>query len=1065
MPLLARRPTLPALAASLLLFATLALLAPAPADAQYFGRNKVQYDDFEFKVFKTEHFEIYYYAEEEQKIQDVARMAERWYRRHSQTFLREFEDRKPLIFYANDADFHQTNAIGGQLGEGTGGVTESLKERVIMPLTGVYADTDHVLGHELVHSFQYDIGLNRTDSTRFALGALPLWLIEGTAEYLSVGREDAHTAMWLRDAALRDDIPTIDDLTTSGKYFPYRYGQGLMAYVGGKYGDAAVANIYKLGGRIGLDSSLVYTLGIEADSLSVEWAEQLKETYLPLAEGRTPADSAGRLVLSEERGGGEINIAPSLSPDGRYVAFISELDLFAINLFIADAETGEVIKRLKGTTSDSHFDAIRFINSSGSWSPDGRRFAFITFTEGDNEIAIVDVDDREIEQRFSVEGVGAITHPAWSPDGKTIAFSGIDGGISDLYLLDLETQAVRQLMADRYADLQPAWSPDGQSIAFVSDRGEGGTDFETLQYGKERLAVIDVASGEITEIIPFGSGARHHNPQFSPDGQSLYFISDQDGFKDVYRTELASDETFRVTHVQTGVSGISGLSPALSVAAQSGRVVFSVFENNAYRIFSLEQDEAQGTPVAGEASPTLAFGTPTAKLLPPVQSAGQGLVSAYLGDPLTGLPDPQSYDVSDYGARLRLDAIAPPSFGVSAGGPFGTRAAGGVALFFSDMLGNRNLTVVAQANGTLKDIGAQATYLNLKRRMNIGFQGGHTPILYGSAQGRLNADGTQTILQRRNRIYIDQLSAIASYPFTQTRRIEATGGFVRYGYGYEVEEITFGLGTGGVRQNIQAEKCSDLEPTDPNRNFCEPDADYFFQGSTALVGDFSFFGFTSPVRGGRYRFEVAPMVGSDTFVRLTADARRYLYAEPIGLPITFAGRILHRGNYGASLEDNRDGGLRFTQEYLGYANYTSFVRGYSFSSLENQECDSPDERTADNQCAVQARLLGTHVGLASLEARIPVFGTEKLGLFNFPYLPTELTFFSDAGLAWESGDNVGDLLKWDRTPGAERVPVFSSGVSVRTNLLGFLIFEVFYVQPWQRPEKGAHWGLQLVPGW
>ncbi len=180
-----------------------------PAAAQYFGRNKVQYDDFDFRSFQTQHFEFYYYPEEKQAVEDASRMGERWYRRHARTFLREFHERKPVIFYANDADFQQTNVIGGSIGQGTGGVTESLKERVVMPLTGIYSETDHVLGHELVHSFQYDIGLARSDSSRFALQLLPLWLIEGMAEYFSVGREDAHTAMWMRDAALRDDLPTI----------------------------------------------------------------------------------------------------------------------------------------------------------------------------------------------------------------------------------------------------------------------------------------------------------------------------------------------------------------------------------------------------------------------------------------------------------------------------------------------------------------------------------------------------------------------------------------------------------------------------------------------------------------------------------------------------------------------------------------------------------------------------------------------------------------------------------------------------------------------------------------
>ncbi len=136
--------------------------AVGPASAQYFGQNKVQYEQFDFRSFETDQFEIYFYPEEQQAVEDAARMAERWYDRHSRTFLREFQKKKPLIFYANSPDFQQTNAVRGQLGQGTGGVTESIKERVIMPLTGSYGETDHVLGHELVHSFQYDIALRKT---------------------------------------------------------------------------------------------------------------------------------------------------------------------------------------------------------------------------------------------------------------------------------------------------------------------------------------------------------------------------------------------------------------------------------------------------------------------------------------------------------------------------------------------------------------------------------------------------------------------------------------------------------------------------------------------------------------------------------------------------------------------------------------------------------------------------------------------------------------------------------------------------------------------------------------
>ncbi|PSQ68181.1 MAG: peptidase S9, partial [Bacteroidetes bacterium QH_2_67_10] len=624
-----------------------ALLLPAVAEAQYFGKNKVQYDEFDFQEFSTEHFRILYYPVEEQATSDAARMAERWYDRHTQTFLRQFSEKKPLIFYANDADFQQTNVVNGQIGQGTGGVTESLKERVTMPLTGSYAETNHVLGHELVHSFQYDFGLRERENG-FQLNRLPLWLIEGMAEYLSVGRDDPHTAMWLRDYAMRDDLPTTEQLTTDPQtYFPYRFGQAYMAYVGGKYGDPAVTNLFKLAGRVGPDSAFVYALGVTPDSLSEEWKRSVRDQYAPQMEGRTAPSDVGRVVLGEPGAKNQLNISPSLSPDGRYVAFISRRNIFNTNLFIADTQTGEIIEQLEGARSNPHFDALRFINSAGTWSPNGEKFAFVTFVQGDNDLEIIDVESGEVTRRISPKGIGAITNPTWSPDGNKIAFAGIEGGLSDLYSLDLRTNTVRQLTNDRYADLQPTWAPGGERLAFITDRGPDGTNFENLTFAPTRLGIIDTESGDNTErgdietVRPF-EGANHHNPAWSPDGQNLYFISDQDGFKDVYRYALNDGQTYRITHLKTGVSGITAESPAMSVAAQSGRMAFSVFSRGGYTIHALEPDQLDGEPVQGTEEGRLA----TAGLLPPFESAGEGLVSSYLADPLAGLPGQTTFDAT-----------------------------------------------------------------------------------------------------------------------------------------------------------------------------------------------------------------------------------------------------------------------------------------------------------------------------------------------------------------------------------------------------------------------------------
>src|SRR5690606_30519008 len=130
----------------------------------------------------------------------------------------------------------------------------------------------------------------------------------------------------------------------------------------------------------------------------------------------------------------------------------------------------------------------------------------------------------------------------------------------------------------------------------------------------------------------------------------------------------------------------------------------------------------------------------------------------------------------------------------------------------------------------------------------------------------------------------------------------------------------------------------------------------------------------------------------------------------------------------------------------------------------NADCLVNGEFPTDGSCPGQDRLQGTRLALASAEIRLPLFGTDAFGLVNFPYLPTELTLFSDAGLAWNQGDNPFELLKFERDT-AERVPVVSVGTSARFNVLGYLVLEVYYAYPFQRPEKGAHFGFQLKPGW
>ncbi len=1013
-----------------MVLALLALASPAALHAQYFGRNKVQYENFDWRVLNSPHFDLHFYPQEEEPARDATRMLERWYYRQS-TLLRQEFTKKPIILYANHPDFQQTNVIGGSISEGTGGVTESGRTRIVLPLTGVYADNDHVLGHELVHGFQYDIASQSPGGLQ-SIGTLPLWLIEGMAEYLSIGREDAHTAMWLRDAAFRDDLPTITQLTRDQRYFPYRYGQAVWAYIGGRWGDRIIPTLYRESLRFGLEGAMRRVLGYSSDSLSRDWHAAIRAAYLPNLEDRTPAQLAGDRVIAQDEDGA-MNLSPTLSPDGRLVAFFSRRGLFSVDLFVADARTGEIITELASPVNSPHFDAISFISSSGSWSPDARKFAFIVFAEGDNEINILDVETRRVERRIRAAGVEAVSHVSWSPDGGSLAFSGIQGGVSDLYILDLASSNVRRLTNDRYADLHPTWSPDGSMIAFATDRG-AGTDLQALVFSPMKIGMIDVASGAARELQIF-ERAKHINPQFSPDGRDLYFISDPDGYSDVFRLDLTSNEVFRVTRLVTGVSGITYLSPALTVSQQTGRVMFSVFERAGTNIYALTPDRARGTPADRQMVMS------RLATLPPLDPVDV-FITAYLKDPRSGLPPDGNFPVSPYRSRLALDYLGQPTIGVAASS-YGTALGGSVAAYFGEMLGNRTVGVGLQGYGELADFGGQAFYLNTKRRWNWAVSGGHFPYLTGFTQARGSSIDigqetfTTTIYEQiRQRTFLDQLSGMLQYPFSTTRRVELSLGGTLIYYTRDIQRVEV---LDATRQVIDQEQ----------RDTTSPPGISYASTAAALVGDNSFMGFTSPIQGGRYRFEVAPSFGGISFYSVLGDTRRYFFKSPV----TLAVRGMHYGRYGGGSEDPRLSPL--------YVGQPAFIRGYDPNSFSVEECVSAQPGEPDG-CPEFNRLVGSRIALVNLELRIPLFGTQELGLINLPFLPTEIAPFVDIGAAW--GRSGLPELRFERET-ADRVPVVSTGVSARVNLFGYIVGEIFYVHPFQRQVKGSHFGFQLQPGW
>lgn len=1006
--------------------------------AQYFGRNKPSYQRFEFNVFQSPHFDIYHYFEDDSIPAFIANAHEKWYLRHQKIFRDTFETQNPIIIYANHPDFQQTTAISGMIGIGTLGVTEALKNRVVMPILETNAQTDHVIGHELVHVFQFR-ALFKDDSLGLnSIRNLPLWLVEGMAEYFSIGSIDPHTAMIMRDAIHKDDFPTLRDMTRSFQYNPYRFGHGFVSFFGRTWGDSLIAPLFTETAKFGYERALERVVGLSANTVSNMWRASYETHYKPLMQDSARHVPVGEPIITPDNAG-HINISPSVSPDGSLVAFFSERDLLSIDLFLADAKTGNIRRKLSSASRSGDIDGYNFFESMGTWSPDGKKFAHVAVKQGVNQLVIVDINRPRRTREIRIPGVPSFNNPVWSPDGDYLVFNGLVDGRPNLYRYNFETKTVEWLTNDRYSYAHASFSPDGRYLVFTTDRPQGTQRDDKLNL-KMNLAIMDLNDAErairVLDVFP---GADNVNPVFSHDQEGIYFLSNADGYRNLHFFELETGDVFRLTDYFTGISGITHMTPSISIARETGEIYYSLYQHGKYSILSAQPTDFEKVQVDPF---TLDM---TAATLPPFDRPAPAIVDYSLEvEPIEGILPPDSFAEKPFDPRFGLTFIGSSGVGIATS-RFGTGMAGGVSMMFSDIIGDNQLFTTLAVNGEIYDFGGMVAYLNQKSRINWGGMVSHIPYTFARLRYIKEEDfdevyNMQLIIQRT---FEDQVSGFAYFPISTTRRIEVGGSIAWYYFRLDAINNYYFRGF-----PIAPDESQGL----PYRERLDaPDGFSLQRVNIGYVGDNSYFGMASPMAGYRYRLSGERMFGRINMYSVTADYRHYIHARPF----TFAFRGIHYGRYG------RD--ARNDIMYPLYLAYPGFVRGYDYSTLRQIESTFGDDPEMIN--ATFRKLQGSRVLLGGAEIRIPFTGPERLALISSGFFFTELSWFFDMGIAWDRNSQ----LTLDPTTGEDpdrRFPFFSTGPSLRINLFGALILEPYLAFPFH--TKGIRegvWGLNFLPGW
>ncbi len=1026
------------------------ILVNQTAYAQYFGQNKMRYKKLDFKVYDTPHFNLYYYSDNDTLMRWLAKESEVWYELHQQVFQDTFARKNPIIVYNNHPEFQQTTAISGEISVGTGGVTEAFKQRVVMPIMQINQQTRHVLGHELVHAFQYRVLIEGGDSTRLEnIANIPLWMVEGMAEYFSIGKKDAFTSMWMRDAYANQDIPSLKQLTEeSYNYFPYRYGQAFWSFIGSTYGDTVIMPLFIETAKYGYEYAMRRVFGYDAQTMSTLWKNTMENTYRSLNKDTTSRPIGMSLINSSNAG--RMNVSPTISPDGKYIVYLSEQDLFSIDLYLADANTGKVIRKLGSRLTNKDIDEFSFLESAGSFSPDSKKFAFSVFSEGKNKLMVLDVASGKT---LFVEAMGDIvefTNITWAPDGDNVAFSGLKNGYSDIYTYNLKTKVLNQLTHDMYSDFQPSFSRDGKFIVFSTDRVALQSDSRAVDIPMS-LAVIDVATKEIRNL-PLFPGANNLNPHFSSDGSQIYFLSNGDGFRNMFRYTLATGTVERLTDYFTGISGITEYSPAMSIS-NDDEIVYSYFKKNQYTIYKAKSSEF--TPEIVDAS----VADFNAAMLPPNVNRGVNVVNTNLRNfnVFERIHDNQITNIA-YKPKFKLDYLANSGVGMSVGSRYGAGISSGIQGMFSDILGYNQIFAALNINGEIYDFGGQVAYINQRSRWNWGGAISHIPYMSGFNSYGLEDFGNGDELSLNTyiiRTFQTQVEGFVAYPFNRHHRFEVGGAVARYSYRVDKWRQSY-YGYYGDRQKVTNEEASQL-------GFGNMQPFVIQQVNSGFVGDNAIFGIAAPLQGFRYRLGAEQYFGDFNFTALNIDLRKYNRYKPV----TIAGRFYSYMRVGKD-----DGAL-----YPLYIGYPYMIRGFESGSF-----DSGGEVSFSD-------LMGSRMAIANLEIRIPFTGPEKLAVLKSGFLFSDLNFFIDGGVAWSKGNTIkmnrtnADLVPSKdidgnpvtdpitRLPQMEydpsiRVPVFSAGVSLRVNLFGAMILEPYYAIPFQKTRaKFGTFGLNFAPGW
>lgn len=656
------------------------------------------------------------------------------------------------------------------IGEGIGGFTESLKNRVVVPFTGSYREFRQVLVHEMTHAFQYNMlhhDTSGTEISRLSMGDVPLWVMEGLAEYLSAGYDET-ADMVIRDIIINENYATLMELTNlriKSPYLLYKQGQSFFYFFEQVYGSALLGEFFRNIRDLDFEHATKIATGKTLEEINEEWLRFFKRKHLVLIKNKKFEDEEGEQMTFHLKTRSSFNTCPAISPDGTQIAFITNQNIYSSISILSwkEEKDDKALIRAKSelktrtirtvVTGDNNakFEGMHLLSNNLTWSADGKFIAFVAQSNARDVIFFIDPQKGKVIKDFRFP-FRSIRDPYVSADANIIAFCGQDNRSEDIYLYNLSEKKLIRLTDDLFSDRYPIISPDGNTVYFSSNKNPIG-NIEKREYA---LHKIDISKGTRTVVVE--NAGSNLQADISRDGKTLIYTSNRTGIYNIYRLHLESGKEEQITDVICGA-----FYPRFFPNGKT--IAFVGYQNLGYDIF-IKDISSDGMPPSNDR-----------------------VTDFFEHDYYNSYFDFGRSEIDDYSPILSPDYLVLFGGGAFAAGRGAFTAFTQLAL--SDYLGNHRLvgTINYVRYSESNTVDYNLAYLYLKQRWDfgIGIFRQRNPI-FGIYSIQDIFAGINSMIHS---VYLDTVSmdryggyVVASYPFTRFFRCNFIFSSSRYEWDY-----------------------------------------------------------------------------------------------------------------------------------------------------------------------------------------------------------------------------------------------------------------------------------------